>query len=398
VDFTVQEILNFRGLSYSSQELLVNKFKGTHLGNISLVQAPSSRYFQKLCVLTGVICKGSMTLNNPITEEKRRVTKIEIDKSKEEEVNKIIDGFSNETYDFRDNISLWIDYIGDPEVKQTPKTKFIYNKTNQDLLVTIHTNKNSIIGELIMAGKSINFPVVENKTYEVLIYDTRGNIIQSKEINFVDVDISITTSLNIKPITKDTLYYVNEINDHIDSKNFSHKYSKYLSVIKNVFNKDYLTSKNLRGARLEYLFYKLLCVFEERLTIDDIVWNGQLNEFGIPTPSPGGPKGNPDILLFKENKVVVFELTTIKPKSEQWKAEGASVPDHLIEMKSRYPNNQIIGVYLAPIIHEERVTKPMISRLSNTGINLKCIDIKTFLFELENNISDDEEFNRFLGA
>jgi len=49
-----------------------------------------------------------------------------------------------------------------------------------------------------------------------------------------------------------------------------------------------------------------------------VIWNGKIGEYGIPSPAPGGPNGDPDILIFIGDTLVVLELTTIKSKSQQW--------------------------------------------------------------------------------
>ena len=76
IDFVTLEIENFRNLEYKRQLQLVEAFKQTHLGNISLVQAPTTSYYQKLCSYTGLIKKSSVTLKS--NNEKRKINTIEI--------------------------------------------------------------------------------------------------------------------------------------------------------------------------------------------------------------------------------------------------------------------------------------------------------------------------------
>ena len=128
-------------------------------------------------------------------------------------------------------------------------------------------------------------------------------------------------------------------------------------------NKNLHKSKNLRGSRLEYLFYKYFEKLENENIIDEVIWNGKIGQYGIPSPSPGGPTGSPDILLFIDDMIIVVELTTIKAKSQQWSAEGASVPDHIRLVEEKYSDKKIFALYLAPIIHEERVTKGMLFKI-----------------------------------
>ncbi|WP_340170876.1 AlwI family type II restriction endonuclease [Lacinutrix sp.] len=85
------------------------------------------------------------------------------------------------------------------------------------------------------------------------------------------------------------------------------------------------------------------------------------------------------MLLFIDNMIIVVELTTIKAKSQQWSAEGASVPDHIRLLEEKYPDKKIFVLYLAPLIHEERVTKGMLSRLKDYESKLHCLKIEAFL-------------------
>ena len=90
--------------------------------------------------------------------------------------------------------------------------------------------------------------------------------------------------------------------------------------------------------------------------------------------------------------IIVVELTTIKAKSQQWSAEGASVPDHIRLVEEKYPDKKIFALYLAPIIHEERVTKGMLSRLKGYDSKLHCLEIEKFL----NHSSDFNQSNDFI--
>ena len=135
--------------------------------------------------------------------------------------------------------------------------------------------------------------------------------------------------------------------------------------------------KYLRGAYYEYLFYKLLFSLEEENIIDEVIWNGKVGKYGLPSPAPGGRTGTPDI-IFKINGIdFVLEVTTIKPKSTQFKAEGASVPDH-VRLYKNISSNEVIGIFCAPQIHA-RNTSVMESSLNKDAIELICIEEKNLL-------------------
>lgn len=395
IDFVTLEIENFRNLEYKRQLQLVEAFKKTHLGNISLVQAPTTSYFQKLCSYTGLINKSSVSLEN--NNEKRKVKTIEIISEKESTIDNLLKVYDLEPYDFKDNLSLWLQYIGDTEVLNTPKDISILNKTDNEQLVVISENNSIVNGNLIYPNDVILFPAIEKNNYEINIYNkTDGSIIET--INYVysdkeEIEIENISSKNVNEL--DISDIDKEIIKHINSKDFSEDYLKYILIISKIVNKNLQKSKNLRGSRLEYLFYKFFQKLENDNIIDEVIWNGKIGQYGIPTPSPGGPTGSPDILLFIDDMIIVVELTTIKAKSQQWSAEGASVPDHIRLIEEKHRDKKIFALYLAPIIHEERVTKGMLSRLKGYESKLHCLEIDKFL-NYSRNFINKNDFIKFL--
>lgn len=395
IDFVTLEIENFRNLEYKKQLQLVEAFKQTHLGNISLVQAPTTSYFQKLCSYTGLIDKSSITITG--NNEERKVNTIEIISEKESIINNLLKDYDFEPYDFKDNLRLWLQYIGNTEVLNTPKDVAILNKTSNEQLVVVSENDLIINGNLINPNDVISFPAIEKKNYKINIYNkTDGSITET--ISYVysnddKIEIKNINSNNVNQI--DINVIEREIIEHINSKDFSEDYLKYILIISKIVGKNLRKSKNLRGSRLEYLFYKYFEKLENENIIDEVIWNGNIGQYGIPSPSPGGPTGSPDILLFVDDMIIVVELTTIKPKSQQWSAEGASVPDHIRLVEEKYPDKKIFALYLAPIIHEERVTKGMLSRLKDYESKLHCLEIDKFL-NYSRNFIKKNDFIKFL--
>lgn len=395
IDLVVLEIENFRNLEYKKQLQLVNVFKQTQLGNISLVQAPTTSYYQKLCCYTGLIIKSSVTLTDG--NEKRKVNTIEIISEKESTVDDILRDYNYMPYDFKGNLRLWLQYIGNTEVRKTPKEITISNNTSSEQLVVVSENKTIISGNLINPGDVILFTAIEKANYLINIYNkSDGSITETVPYTYSDDDyIEIKNIHNNNVNELNILEIKDEIIDHINSKSFSYEYLKYITIISKIVNKNLHSSKNLRGSRLEYLFYKYFEYLSYNSIIDEVVWNGKIGQYGIPTPSPGGPTGTPDILLFIDDIIVVVELTTIKSKSQQWSAEGASVPDHIRLVEEKYPYKKIYALYLAPIIHKERVTKSMLSRLEDYGSKLHCLEIKRFL-NYSDNFRQKKDFINFL--
>ena len=103
-----------------------------------------------------------------------------------------------------------------------------------------------------------------------------------------------------------------------------------------VLGLDKLNDKSLRGAYFEYYAYKMLLKLLDLKVIDNVIWNGKIGKYGLPTQAPGGKTGTPDIIFTIDDTDYVLELTTIKSKSGQFAAEGSSVPDHIRLCRRRY--------------------------------------------------------------
>lgn len=393
-DLVLIEIENFRKLDYESQNKLIETFKKTHLGNISLVQAPTSSYFQKLCFYTGLITKSDIEIVNPKSKEKRKLNTIILNDKKEKIIDKIIKEYNYEPYDFGNNLQLWLQYIGNTSVKATPVDVTVTNKTITEQLIVISQNKQIITGDLVSPNSIITFPSIDKLTYTVSIFNKKnGKVLKSINYTFGNSDIVIEDLEDENINTHDKTQIEKEIIEHINSKDFSKEYSQYLNIVSKFNGKDLINSKSLRGSRLEYLFYQYFKILEDKKIIDEVIWNGKIGNFGIPSQAPGGPTGEPDLILFIGNNLIVIELTTIRPKAQQWSAEGASVPDHIRLIEHKYPKHNIFAFYLAPIIHEERVTKGMLSRLKEYKSKLHCLEIEKFIATCKDFKSKSEFMN-----
>lgn len=393
-DLVLIEIENFRKLDYESQNKLIETFKKTHLGNISLVQAPTSSYFQKLCFYTGLITKSDIEIVNPKNKEKRKLNTIILNDKKEKIIDNIIKEYNYEPYDFGNNLQLWLQYIGNTSVKATPVDVSVTNKTKTEQLIVISQNKQIITGDLVSPNSIITFPSIDKLAYAVSIFNKKnGKVLKSINYTFGNSDIVIEDLEDENINTQDKGQIEKEIIEHINSKDFSKEYSQYLNIVSKFNGKDLINSKSLRGSRLEYLFYQYFKILEDKKIIDEVIWNGKIGNFGIPSQAPGGPTGEPDLILFIGNNLIVIELTTIRPKAQQWSAEGASVPDHIRLIEHKYPKHNIFAFYLAPIIHEERVTKGMLSRLKEYKSKLHCLEIEKFIATCKDFKSKSEFMN-----
>lgn len=370
IDLRIQEIINFRKLSINERTSLINKFRNTHLGNISLVQAPSSAYYESLCLTTGIIELIKITPEN----RDSNITAIRIKKEYLEFVDKILEKNNNvETFDFKNDLELWIEYIGSEEHSKPPFEITFKNFLNEDCLIELKNINKAIYIDMIKNKNQITIPVFDNVKYLIICSscDT-GKTIFSQEFTFDykqnPIELISNTTTNNQQVDPTIEELAKIIIEHSNSQNFDSLMLKKLQALNKCFKIDKFQDKNLRGAHYEYLFFKLLSILKSKNIIDDVFWNGKIGKFGLPVPSPGGKTGTPDIVFKINNFTYILELTTIKSKSQQFSAELASVPDHI----RLFEGENVIGIFVAPIIHE-RNTNAMNSVLSSFNKKLKCI-------------------------
>ncbi len=179
-----------------------------------------------------------------------------------------------------------------------------------------------------------------NEPYDIKLYSlTSGEILETIDFKAQhEEEQLIISQLDDRqcsvPDTVDS--YVSLIQEHCTAKNFSDENLSKLKVIADVFKQDKSNDKQLRGAYLEYYFFKLLTRLQHDGVVDGVIWNGKIGRYGLPIQAPGGTTGTPDIVFKIDDVDFVLELTTIKPKAQQWSAEGASVPDHVLQYAKRH--------------------------------------------------------------
>lgn len=371
-----QEIINFRKLSFVDRIRLVEEFKKTHIGNITLVKAPSAGYFESLCEITGIIKKIKKEYPNEGNDEGIKIQAITIKDEFLQYAKEVIETkyIDSKIYDFKDNLDLWIEYIGNPNRMNPPREIIINNKSQVDLLICVKKDDVLIEGDLIYKDKNLIIPMFLDEKYVIECLDINdGTLLFTEEFtpksNALNKDIYIGES---------DIYHEESINDiaeeilnHSNSKIFSPQMLSYLTILNNIDGKYRMDNKSLRGAYYEFLFFKLLCKLQDKKVIDDVIWNGKVGQYGLPVPAPGGKTGTPDIIFRINNREFVLELTAIRAKSMQFDKEGSSVPDH-IRLQSKKSDYLVTGIFCAPNIHE-RNTSIMKASLKEEKINLLCI-------------------------
>lgn len=383
----IKEIKNLRKMPMSDRKEIIDAFKETHIGSITLAKASSAGYYQTLCTTTGIIEKVNVKYPN-VGNTNKKISGIKIKDEYKDYVKKILDekykDFS--VYDFKDNLDLWIEYIGNPDRLSPPKDIQIINNSNLDILVCITKEGDFLEGELVKSKEFINHPMFIDEEYNIQCIDKQsGDILATHSItpklNEDKYIINIDTDTD-KPIENKTVESISEeILEHSQSKNFGTKMMNYLSILYKIDGKDRTTYASLRGGYYEYLFYELLSILKDDGVIDEVIWNGRVGEYGLPTAAPGGKNGIYDMVFTINDIDFVLELTTIKPKASQFSAEGSSVPDH-VRIHSKESSNRVVGIFCAPQIHERNM-KVMQSSLDEEKIKLNgltdCDLLKLFM-------------------
>lgn len=376
VDLVIQEILNFRKLSVNDRKALIDSFKTTHIGNITLVKAASSSYFISLCQLTGIVDKIRV---KPVNRN-QSISAVQINSDYEKYVNDILKEkyCDAEIYDFSNDLQLWIEYIGNIDKDFPPITVMLKNTTQQDHFVQVMKEGKCRYNDLIIKQGVLKYPMFVGEEYQINIIDvTTGSASYQMSIKptFSNRKFDIESNFVQTKSEEETIdYIVDQINKHCASEYFTEETLTYLNVLTKATGIDKTLDKSLRGAYLEYNFYKLLFKLKKLGVIDEVVWNGRVGKYGLPVQAPGGKIGTPDIVFTIGDNHFVLELTTIKSKARQFSAEGSSVPDHIRIYKEKTKFN-VAGVFCAPIIHE-RNTLSMTSALNPDGIKLNCLDNK----------------------
>ena len=381
-EYVKQQIELFRALPLGNRRALVNAFRGSVLGNISLVKAPSTGYYITICERTGLITRQREVVSN----SGRKVTTMRFQEGAKEYATNILSTKYIDIlpYDFGDNLRLWIDYFGNPNRIATPFDATVTNKTNDRLLVSISDSTNYVNTiKILEPSQSVDFPAFDNDSYTVNLF----SVIRNQ--NLTPILFKPTNSERTLQILADTTDASKvesldairaKILEHIEARTFAGEMALLLKAITLQTGIDKESDKMLRGAYLESLFYELLRLLEKQGKVKEVVWNGRYNEMGLPSPAPGGKNGTPDLTFVVDDNLFVLELTTIKSKSGQEKAESTSVPDH-VRLAASQTTLPVKGIFAAPVVHQ-RVSNMIKATAEHNGNDIACITIETLLTAL----------------
>jgi len=370
----IERINSFRSLPDDRRNAEIEAFKKTELGNLTLVQAPTATYYMGLCVGTGLCEKNG----NELLARKDKMNEIEA----------ILKKFAGiKPFNFADNFRLWIDYYGNIERLRPPLLVNVKCKRPVYTYVRVLDldDKELEHGVISKEKSELNFPLFLGEKYKFEFFSfSTAEKVHEEIVEIKNDKLTFDLKSSQESTGKWDEKSINlKILDLIQHRDFDAEYLQHLEVVKKITKKDNFNTSLLRGGRLEYLFFRLLSVLKEKGVIDDVVWNGHLDDFGLAYPAPGGKAGYPDIYFFIGKDLFVLELTTIRSNSMQWAAEGASVHDHIMNLMKRVNGNyNVIGLFSAPVI-APRVENMFAHISAREGILHKVITISELLDEFK---------------
>lgn len=341
-DLIVERIKTFRSLPKERRDAEIEAFKNTEIGNLTLVQAPTATYYMGLCIGTG-LCG-------------RKNDDLIIRQDKIGEIEEILERFKDvHPFDFGDNLRLWIEYYGNIERLRPP---FLVGLTLNEIAhvyirVLDSESKEVDRGVISEERTQLSIPLFEGETYKFEFYsfnDASKIYEKTHKIERDRISFSIPTQREFR-VSWDIDSTIKRIDALISNRTYDPEYEHHIEIVKKITGKSNFNPAQLRGGRLEYLFYRLLSVLKDEKVIDEVVWNGRLDEFGLAYPALGGKEGYPDLYFFTNKTLFVLELTTIRAGALQWSAEGASVHDHIMNQLEKIGSGyKVIGLFSAPTL------------------------------------------------
>lgn len=381
-------ILRFRSLSANRRNDLVERYKGTPEGNLTLRQAPTAIYWRQLCMNTGLFEVDNASLK--------------LRSEKEQEVKDLLKKYEDEIYNFKSNKQLWYEYFTIPRrIRQPIDIRLKLRHVGPtEYSVAVLRGKKLMKGLLIDGERIFEVPVFPNEEIRITATDLEtGDVVRSvkrrfgQREEFLEIDV-----LKKKKSEIDKNVYAGKISEHISSPDFDTQYQRHLKIVGDHLGRDLLNRKSrasLRGGRLEFLFARLLEQLELEGRIRSPEWNGFIDEFGVMRPAPGLRSGQPDISFKCGKMYYLLELTTIRAASGQWTAEGSSVPYHIKNFVTRTRITDVIGIFCPPVVHE-RVDASLKNTLIPDRCYIICLAITDFVDILVKSSNLEQSLGRIL--
>ena len=173
------------------------------------MQAASTSYFEKLIRYTELFSIEKIILPNPENTKNEKASVIVLSKSKTKIITDLLIEFDkNITYDFKGNLSLWMNYIGNPLVKKTPRDFSVFTSRNENILITISQNDKNIFADLVNKEKDAIIPIIETYNYSInIINPDNGSVFSEYKFNSKHSEFLSIKAMGLN-ISKDEQYQV----------------------------------------------------------------------------------------------------------------------------------------------------------------------------------------------
>jgi len=387
-------ILEFRSLTPGQRKSIIDAYKKTEAGQVTLVKAPTAHYFMSFCKSSGyfsIVDKGiSKGFVLPALEVKNT-----------SQAKTLASTFAaSEPFDFGADKSLWIEYFGDIAKDLPPREveiDFTFSKPGE-FLVRIQRNSQF---DSVSSTKGTDFKktvsAFDGDQIDFEIYSGSGLAVKKDQFkidpNKVNYPRGNFTIDEKAPLVFDrsTKHLIDCLNQ-VAIKGWDDVFLEKLEILKALTGLD-AKSNRVKGGRLEQLTSHLFENMQSDGLIDGFKWFGKVGANDLPSPAPGGKEGNPDLVFELDEYAAVIELTTIKGTAAQWSSsEAASVPDHITNYRHTNSKSKIVGFFVAPSINS-RIIKNFKVHAAIDKTPIICITIEEFANLAL--LSRDELLNKF---
>ena len=154
-------------MSCEKRTAVIDEYKKTDEGNLTLVKAPSAGYYMTLCYSTGMCEKKDVQVNK--TDNRKLSSLILKDKAK---TIQILNEFKNiEIFDFENNWSLWYEYFGNPTIFNPPFKVMLKTNIPNEVYIDVQTTYGSVFLGPISQTKPVTIPVFQEHEYEIQVFN-----------------------------------------------------------------------------------------------------------------------------------------------------------------------------------------------------------------------------------
>lgn len=370
-----QEIRDFRSKDEEEKQEIIEDYRETRIGKWALEKAPMTNYIMNFCDRT-TICERSKS------DGEKRLTLV---KSKEE-VKETLEEYECEPYNFESR-EVYNLYLGTPELKKTPVDKEIQVLTEDgevpaESAIKMEREFGDVTKIIDEEGKT-TISLFPERNYEYSVFDRDANKVSEGEFDPSDSRITVSDGRRKKDHDLEGLLEL--VEELTSGSDYDPELDTKLSLLRKIDNYRVGSKKQVRGGRLEQLFYLVFDRLREEGLVDEVTWNGKVDEHGVPKPAPGSGgfdgMGIPDLRVRIGDHEFVLEVTHISAERSQWKKEGASVPDHVIGVTRQKEDLEVIGQFIAPGIPEGNRQK-MEKLVEVEDAELRFREVESFVNQL----------------